>query len=275
MKEKELKNLAKEVPLEERFPLSVFFGFLGERWKMEFGTGEEIITEKRLSVEPDQKFQNFAHNWAVLGLTVEKGGEWLKKNHPGIYKEFKGKFFSEDEKGTVRLNKEACLADFNLGLEKKIFQGLKVLCIGGIEGRFLADLGAEVVNIDPLVDKAPLAIKREKLTEIPTFFSSKVAQELVAGNGPFDISLSCWFFDRGSGLDPFFRIFGIPLSDEEIEIYKKVLERILSVTKEQGFSIHNGDMVRFAVGNFRICQPYKSFESDEIEGSTISWVIRV
>lgn len=122
MTEQEQKKLVEEVSLKERFPFLVISKFLRERWETEFGTSEGIITERRLPLKPNQEFQNFAYNWHVLGLVIEKGGEWLKKNHLEIYQEFEGRLFTEDERGEVRLNNKASLEDFNLGLKKRYFR---------------------------------------------------------------------------------------------------------------------------------------------------------
>ncbi len=150
--------------------------------------------------------------------------------------------YSVEKRESIRINERNCKA-WEEARGNKVFHNLRVLCLGGLEGRVLAALGAQVVNVDPLIAKLPESKLPSNLIEIPRRFPIKDDVWADVLKGGFDLTFSFWLFDRGSGLDSRERPMSYQIKPEELDVYKSVFIEALRVTKPGGLSVHSGNMM--------------------------------
>lgn len=248
--------------------------FLEIVWDKEFKTRNEIITETGDALSPDKTFYPYNHNWGPIAMAFEQAGNRLHDlnvtlDEVGIYQ--------TTQSGHITLNPSSTVDEFVKAQQRKILSPLRILCIGGPEGRVFADFGADVVNVDPYIAKAPATIQRPTLTELPDDFNRYTAKTITCnGVRLFDIALSCRVFDRGSGLDPLFRWIGSAVSYSETKIYKNMIMIILSCLKDGGVFIADGDMLHFALANAesKEIQVYATHRGDTPQDTSSVWAVK-
>ena len=98
--------------------------------------------------------------------------------------------------------------------------------MAGPEARIFSALGATAVGFDPYLYRLPyLSGFPANLTEESQYLNQDLSQKY---GGAFDLTLSSWVFDQGSGLA------GGSLN---------LMEQILLMTKPGSISLHNGSLM--------------------------------
>jgi len=209
MTNNEFPSLSPE--LADRTP-NCIGSWLRDLWEKHTGKARSFITEVAWVSRPAKEYSGFdLHKYEVvlaLEFLNQNGGV---KNAGGVI-----------ENG--QLSGNISEADWQKFIEKAPLKDLKVGVIGGPEARIFAEMGANAVGFDPHLNKLP-STALSNLQEYSTDLTHQLAQKNA---NRFDLTLSSWLFDQGSGL---------PASDFGI------LADILSMTKKSGFSIHNGNLM--------------------------------
>jgi len=190
--------------------------WLRNLWVKHTGSSHSFVTEPAWASRPAKNYSSYdIHNYEVV-LALE----FLHRN---------GKVKNAGEiieRG--RLKENLTDAGWERFIEQVPLKDLKVGVIGGPEARIFAEMGARAVGFDPHLDKLP-KVGLPNLKEHPVYFNKLLAQEYA---GRFDLTLSSWLFDQGSGLTDF-----------------SLLTYILTMTKTDGLSIHNGNLMSRIVQN--------------------------
>ncbi len=192
----------------------------------------------------DCLFEPFNYRGSFFTVLMGVAGKWVRSN--------KKKLFDSIGVWHEKQNGELGIVEMKNPIDKwqemrakRIFSGMRVLAVGGIEGLVLADLGADATNIDPRLENVKFSDLPFNVTNIAEAFPLEDNEKELAGK--FDITFSFWLLDRGSGLNPIYTISLIPPSKNEIKIYTQVLSSMLRLTKPGGWSLHNGNMIHHAM----------------------------
>lgn len=225
--------------LSDRFPFRGLYSALSQIWQVEFSTNRHIVTEEGDDLSlPDQFYLPYSHNWPNIGMAIEKLGNRINPSIPY-------RIHTTDPNGDFLLKRQLTDQDIFHAQQEKILHNTSVLCIGGIEGRVLADFGATVVNMDEKIHVVTQTIQRHSLIEIPEYFTQDTLS--LIGDHQFDIVMACNVIDRGSGLDTVSRRSIFSIDEEEIETYTRYILLLLSAVKEDGYIIVNGNMLSHAM----------------------------
>jgi hypothetical protein len=181
-----------------------------------------------------EKGDFYCRNWPVLICVIEAAASITAErgNNVGSLAAF-----HQTEQGEYQISRRATVQDFEEIMEQKPFQGIKVMCVGGLEGRVLAHLGAEVVNVYPPLNQFP-DLKVENLTE----YSDHLDSEHPALEEEYDVIFSCHLMDSFSGLS-----FNGQNQLRHEELATVFLQKLWDRTKEGGINVHNGDLMEAAV----------------------------
>lgn len=201
--------------------------FLRKLWIQETGQDEAINNAyaKRHSSSLGSHFPFWAH-YPMLGLMLELGVS-LKPMNESIYPYFE----SLSNLPWSALKEEKDIEEINKLPELKPFEGLRILCVGGAEGRVAVHLGATAINIDPAIHAVPSKfIDRGKLTEMATPFDQDSFAQLFQKD-QFDIIMSLRLFSAGSTFA------------ETPEEYKEMMQLMSQLIRPGGYMLHHGDLV--------------------------------
>lgn len=217
--------------LEDRFKsiYCLFYDFLGDLWEEHFKTRTPFFKThtSTFSLLFDEEFFDYQGKLFQFVLALE----FLRKLRPTLSLGI----FDNGGRLASNLNKK----DLETIVKNQGLEDLRIGVFGGPEGRVFAALGAQAVNIDPLINKAP-GLNLTNLSELP--ITIREAQAQLPQN--FDLTFSARVFDNGSGLVmPNFSNY-----DEWVAGWADYLRSILQMTRVGGFSIHDGNMMPKIVG---------------------------
>ncbi len=209
MTNKELPSLSPE--LAGRTP-DCIGRWLTNLWIEHTGSTRSFETEPAWMSRPNKEYSSYnLHNYEIV-LALE----FLNKI--GRVKNTEEIIQNGQLKGNISE------AEWQRFITTAPLQDLKVGVIGGPEARIFAEMGASAVGFDPYLNKLPI-LKLLKLEEHSVYFSKQLALQYA---NRFDLTLSSWLFDQGTGLTV--QDFGM-------------LTDIIAMTKKDGFSIHNGNLI--------------------------------
>ena len=203
----ELPSLSPE--LSERTPNCIGY-WLRDLWVKHTGGDNSFTTEAAWGSRPAKEYSNFRfHNDEVL-IALE--------SFHSVGRVKKAEIIMDNG----RLRENVSEIDWRRFIKEKPLKGVKVGVVGGPEARIFAEMGAVSIGIDPFLDKLSSS-DLPNLTELSVYFNRQLAQKYA---NRFDLTLSSWLFDQGSGLTDF-----------------SLLTDILAMTNKDGFSIHNGSLM--------------------------------
>lgn len=242
MMQTELPPLSSEVA--ERTPNCITY-WLRDLWKKHTGGDFSFITEAAWVLMPAKEYSSYAlHNYEVV-ISLES------LHSIGRVKE------AEIIMDNGRLRENISEIDWSRFIKKKPLKGVKVGVVGGPEARIFAEMGADAVGFDPYLNKLP-RMKLPKLEESSVYFTQQLAQKYTER---FDLTLSSWLFDQGSGLTDF-----------------RVLTDILTMTKNNGFSIHNGNLMPELIQRLqtpvKLLEIVPSFRNCKLNSSDIYFMLQ-
>ncbi len=178
----------------------------------------------------------FSLQFSLFSVLFGGVGEWLRENKRDLFEEIG--IWRDTGRGVLEVTEPKDPEKvWKRMVSQRILERMKVLDVGGIETLVLAELGAEIWNINP-------RISEYSLSDLPPNVHNLSKRFPVEGlSSDFDLTFSSQLLDRGSGLDPELRLLGQPVSEAELAVYEEVLGGMLSLTKSGGLSIHNGNMI--------------------------------
>lgn len=251
------QRILDQQPTRERMPLEMF-GVFRELWERHCGSSDAKIRislqlDHQPGVIPDEyiSYAYKAHEFTLaLEHLVQTG---IAGRNLQLFNE-SGRIHKTIHRDILR----------KLFLEEKILRGVSACAIGGPEGRVFAEMGADVVNIDPQINKAP-RLDLPNLQERAEPLTQEIAKEY---QGRFDVTISSRLFDFGSGLVP----------GNSINRFTEYFQLVMEMTKRGGISIHDGEAMPYIIDALDLYPNLKEVAlnapGDRIGDSTAVYVLQ-
>lgn len=238
-------------PVLGRTPLDLY-SVLSKLWKNHFGGQRVRIFHKLLFVTILDEYQPYHYQRGQIALALEHLTQLGAVATNSRLFDPHGRFLRDVSADTLRV------AIF----EEALLKGIRVGVVGGPEGRVFAEMGAETIGLDPQIGNAP-KIDLPNLDELQKSLTPALARQY---SGRFDLTYSARVFDSGSGLVRYDSGF------QYMNEYAYYLQLVAQMTKPDGISIHNGDMLPSSLdlnNDLSVREVVSPLKGDKLDSSTI------